>query len=130
MAATRRAKNFITSLLEWGFDYTQKKPITAFNPTRQQEKPYVTPVYTLFHYNKESLVEEKLPENDACTIKRKGDVIWLNIDGLKKEEVERISTTYDIHPLVVEDILSTGQRAKMDEMGDVIYCLLPMIYYN
>jgi magnesium transporter len=31
---------------------------------------------------------------------------------------------------VVEDILSTGQRAKMDEIGETIYCLIPMIYYN
>ncbi|MBL7719589.1 MAG: magnesium/cobalt transporter CorA [Flavipsychrobacter sp.] len=130
MAAARRTKNFLTSLLEWGFDYTQKKPITAYNPTRQQVKEHVTPAYTLYHYNADELTELRLDASDACHNKRSGDVIWLNIDGLEKEEVERISGTYSIHPLVVEDILSTGQRAKMDEIGDTIYCLLPMIYYN
>lgn len=127
----RQTKSFLESLLDWGWDYTQKKPITSFNPTRTEQKAEnITPVYTLFHYNDKLLTEEKLPESEACTIKRHGDVTWLNIDGLRKEEVERIAATYHIHPLVVEDILSTGQRAKMDEIADTIYCLLPMVYYN
>jgi magnesium transporter len=127
----RRTKSFIENLLDWGWDYTQKKPITTFNPARTEAKAEnVIPVYTLFHYNERELKEEQLPESEACTIKKHDDVVWLNIDGLKKEEVEKIAVTYGIHPLVVEDILSTGQRAKMDEIGEVIYCLLPMIYYN
>src|SRR5690606_4457203 len=84
----------------------------------------------LFQYNELELKEERLDSDVACNIKKQGDVAWLNIDGLKKDEVERICATYDIHPLVVEDILSSGQRAKIDETAGVIYCLLPMVYYN
>lgn len=131
MALARRTIRFINSMLDWGWDFTKKKPITTYNPSREDVKGEdVVPVYTLYHYNEKGLTETKLPEAEACGVKKSGDVVWLNIDGLKKDEVEQISKTYDLHPLVVEDILSTGQRAKMDETGDVIYCLLPMIYYN
>jgi magnesium transporter len=37
---------------------------------------------------------------------------------------------FKVHPLLTEDILSFGQRAKMDEVEDRLFCLLPMIYFN
>jgi magnesium transporter len=55
---------------------------------------------------------------------------WINIDGLKKDDVEKVCTHFGIHPLIQEDILSIGQRPKMDEIGDVMFCLLYMLYFN
>jgi magnesium transporter len=37
---------------------------------------------------------------------------------------------YGIHNLIIEDILSVGQRPKMDEVEGILYCLLNMLYYN
>jgi magnesium transporter len=127
----KQTKKFLDSLLDWGWDYTKKKPVTVFNPARFAVRPAnVVPVYSIFHYDEKSLTEDQMPADKACTVKPHSGVTWMNIDGLKKEQVEQICATYDIHPLVVEDILSTGQSAKMDEIGNVIFCLLPMIYYN
>jgi magnesium transporter len=55
---------------------------------------------------------------------------WINIDGLRKSDVERVCQHFDIHQLLVEDILSVNQRPKMDEVEDVLFCLLNMLYYN
>ena len=55
---------------------------------------------------------------------------WINIDGLRKEDVENICNTYHIHPLIQEDILSIGQRPKMDEIDNILFCLLNMLYFN
>jgi magnesium transporter len=55
---------------------------------------------------------------------------WINVDGLKKEEVEDLCAHYGIHPLIVEDILSIGQRPKMDEINGLVFCLLNMLYFN
>lgn len=55
---------------------------------------------------------------------------WINVDGLKSAEVEQICAHYNIHALIAEDILSVGQRAKMDEINESLYCVLPMLYYN
>jgi len=57
-------------------------------------------------------------------------VSWINVDGLKKTDVESICNHFGIHNLIVEDILSLGQRPKMDEINDLLFCLLNMLYFN
>ena len=37
---------------------------------------------------------------------------------------------FNIHPLIAEDILSIGQRPKVDEINGMVYCLLSMLYFN
>ncbi len=57
-------------------------------------------------------------------------ITLINIDGIIKVDVESLSANFGIHPLLTEDILSVGQRPKMDEMDGIFYCLLNMLYYN
>ena len=47
---------------------------------------------------------------------------WINLDGLRKADVEALSNHYGIHYLITEDILSMGQRPKMDEI-DGLYSI-------
>ncbi|HYD22655.1 MAG TPA: magnesium/cobalt transporter CorA [Flavipsychrobacter sp.] len=132
MALRKRVKGLANVLREWGWDSSGKRPVTVFNPTRYVARlsPGEEPVYTRFHYSRTSMTEDQLAPEDACSVKKDGGILWINVDGLRQDEVEKICTTYNIHQLAVEDILSVGQSAKMDEIGDVVYCLLPMIYYN
>jgi magnesium transporter len=58
------------------------------------------------------------------------NTIWVNIDGINKESVHKICSQLGIHSLLEDDIMSVGQRAKMDEIGAYLFCLLPMIYFN
>lgn len=55
---------------------------------------------------------------------------WINIGGIRKADVEKISQQFGIHSLLVEDILSMQQRPKMDEIDNVLFCLLNMLYFN
>ena len=55
---------------------------------------------------------------------------WINIDGLKKTEIEKVCEIFGVHYLLVEDILSVNQRPKMDEVEDILFCLLNMLYFN
>jgi len=55
---------------------------------------------------------------------------WLNVDGLRKTDVEKICSHYGVHYLITEDILSIGQRPKMDEIEGLVFCLLNMMYFN
>ncbi len=55
---------------------------------------------------------------------------WINIDGLRKIDIEKVCTYFGIHPLMTEDILSVGQRPKMDEINGLVFCVLNMLYFN
>src|SRR5205085_8025773 len=55
---------------------------------------------------------------------------WINIDGLKKVDIENICAHFGIHQLITEDILSIGQRPKMDEINGLVFCLLYMLYFD
>lgn len=108
------------------------KEILSVNPTiiphREEAKEVIVSV---FDYNEE-LLEEKIVSaiDGSFKFKTSGRTTWINIDGLRKADVEAICAHFDIHPLVIEDILSINQRPKLDEAKNSIFCLLNMLYYN
>jgi len=70
-------------------------------------------------------VEEVFPFKDKPTI------TWINIDGLHDIEViEKIGRHFGLHPLVLEDIVNTEQRPKLEDFGDHIFVVLKMLYYD
>lgn len=84
-----------------------------------------------FDFNGEYFTETEHPLTEDCySYKENGHITWINIGGILKDEVEKICSHFGIHYLIVEDILSIGQRPKMDDMDTVLYCLLNMLYFN
>ena len=57
-------------------------------------------------------------------------ISWINIDGIRKADIEMICNHFGVHPLILEDILSINQRPKMDELDNILFCVLNMLYYN
>lgn len=55
---------------------------------------------------------------------------WINIDGINKNETEKIAQHFGLHQLIVDDILSINQRPKMDEINGLLFCVLNMLYFN
>ncbi len=87
---------------------------------------------TVIDYNKDhcqvqkiSDVEEVFPFRDSPT------VTWINIDGIHDVTIiDRLGKYFNIHPLVLEDILHTTQRPKIEEFEDYIYIVLRKIYHS
>lgn len=110
-----------------------KKPVVAYNPTRAAKRLNndERPEYTVFDYNAIELSEFHPEVSETCAdLVKKGQITWLNMAGLRKEDVAAICTHFGIHPLLQEDILSEGQRAKMDEQGNILFALVPMVFYD
>lgn len=56
---------------------------------------------------------------------------WINIDGTTDiTKVAQIGQLFDIHPLVLEDIVNPGQRIKIEEYDDYMFIVLKMITYS
>jgi magnesium transporter len=114
------------------FGTQRTKEILSVNPTiiphREEAQEVVISVYD---YNITSLEVKKLSAiEDSFPYKTSHSISWINIDGLRKADVENVCNHFSIHPLIVEDILSVNQRPKMDELEGILFCLLNMLYYN
>lgn len=86
---------------------------------------------TVHDYNSSVLEVHEIDMVEGCFQYMNSDTIsWINIDGIRKADVEIICNHFGVHPLIQEDILSVNQRPKMDEMDNILFCLLNMLYYN
>ena len=114
------------------FGTHRTKEILHVNPTVVAERVEPEEVHIfVYDYNSESIEERRLKEIKECfRYKDSNRISWINIDGIRKADVETISAHFGIHSLITEDILSMGQRPKMDDVEGVLYCLLNMLYYN
>ncbi len=111
----------------------RKQRLMNFNPVTATttRKPVDHVRITVFEYSAATVNEEVMEKASDCFRFRETDCIkWINVDGIRREDVEAICKNYSIHFLLMEDILSEGQRAKMDEIGDNLFCLLPMMYFQ
>ncbi|HPQ28748.1 MAG TPA: magnesium/cobalt transporter CorA, partial [Desulfobacteraceae bacterium] len=87
---------------------------------------------SIVDYDEIEFQEKEVNMVEECfTYKDKGTVTWINIDGLHDIDIiEKIGTHFDVHPLVLEDILHTGQRPKTDDLETYLYIVLKMLYYD
>jgi len=91
----------------------------------------IQPVYTIFDYGGSHFEERTELDEDVCALYHdNGHITWVNVDGLNEAAVTKLCAHYDVHALLIEDILSRNERAKMDEMEAVIFCVLPMMFFN
>ena len=87
---------------------------------------------SLMNYDPANLLEKQLPAIEASFPYRDTPpVTWINVDGLHEIDViEKIGVHFGIHPLVLEDILNTGQRTKAEEFDNYIYIVLKMLVFD
>ncbi len=58
-------------------------------------------------------------------------VRWIDIVGIDRvDAVAETGSLYDLHPLVMEDILNTSQRPKLDDWGEYIFLVLKALHYD
>lgn len=84
---------------------------------------------TVIDYDEAHFSEKRVDNVEDCFPFRDTDTVtWINIDGLGNTEViERIGKHYHIHPLILEDILNTGQRPKFEDLETYLYVNLTML---
>lgn len=105
--------------------------------------PPGTPVYigdqkvdkvriTVINFDSEALEERKVATVEECCLYKDNPMVsWINIDGLHEISIiEEIGKCFGIHPLVIEDIMNTEQRTKMDVFDEHIFISLKMHSYQ
>jgi magnesium transporter len=86
----------------------------------------------LIEYDENNFEEKELSSVKQCfAYKDTSKVTWLNIDGLHDVDIiNNIGEEFGLHPLVLEDILNTEQRPKMDDFEDYLFIVAKMLCYD
>ncbi len=83
--------------------------------------------YTADHFMEKDItaVEDLVAYKEAST------PCWISVHGLSQVAVlERLGQVFGLHPLVLEDIVNTDQRPKMEDYGDYLYIVLKLLSFN
>ena len=87
---------------------------------------------SLINYDERQFQEKGDISLDECfPFKEKPTVTWINVTGLHDIKIiEEIGKSSNIHPLLLEDILHTGQRPKMEDFDDYLFFVCIYFIYG
>ncbi|MFZ4723126.1 MAG: magnesium/cobalt transporter CorA [Phycisphaerales bacterium] len=96
--------------------------------TLQVEPGSAKPVMTAFGFSPSGFEEVTIGQpEEVRELLAKWPVVWLNIDGFGDEAILRkVQEIFGIHPLAMEDVTDTTQRAKVESYGDSTFLVVPM----
>lgn len=83
-------------------------------------------------YDEVSIIEKSLDSVDELTAVSQPNLInWINIVGLHQVDlIEKIGQAFNIHPLLLEDILNTNQRPKWEGHNQQTYIIVKMLHWQ
>ncbi|MFH1662433.1 MAG: magnesium/cobalt transporter CorA, partial [Chloroflexota bacterium] len=87
---------------------------------------------SLIDYDEAQFQEKEVKTAEECfSFKNTPTVTWINIDGVHDIElIEKLGRIFDLHPLILEDIVNAQQRPKMEDSGNYIFIVLRMLHYD
>lgn len=90
-----------------------------------------TPI-SILDYDQDNLSELNVSEfTDIGRYRDSGTVSWLNLDSVHQPHViEAIGREFNLHPLVMEDVLNTDQRPKVEDYDGYLYIVLRMLRFD
>ncbi len=87
------------------------------------------PVIILIDYNETTATRVQLDTPEAATPYLDSEsVSWVDVQGLGSEDVlQRMGQVFDLHPLVLEDVVNVPQRPKVEEYGQQLLIIARMV---
>ncbi|MBN1546825.1 MAG: magnesium/cobalt transporter CorA [Syntrophaceae bacterium] len=83
---------------------------------------------SLMSYDDGHIAERSISTLQECRLPADfPGVTWINVEGLHDVKIlEQVGANFGMHPLILEDILNTGQRPKIEDLGNYIFIVLKM----
>jgi len=100
--------------------------------THTIEKKMEETIIKKIDYRKENFHIEEVQKIDKdISSVPKSSIRWIKISGLKDlDKIESLGSVVEIHPLVLEDIISPNQRTKYEDYENYIFIVLKMITWD
>ena len=87
---------------------------------------------SLITYNQNETQTHSLEKQNIDKIESStSDVLWININGLHEiESIQKICQKWSVHQLIIEDIVNTNHRPKIEIYDDYIFLVTKMYFYQ
>lgn len=87
---------------------------------------------SLIDYSETFFVEkENVSISESVASLHDQSITWINVEGISDPKIiERIGKEFNLHPLMLEDILNAGQLSKMDDYKNAIYIVMRLLKLN
>ncbi len=95
---------------------------------RHEEQPKISVIY----YSEEEFEKIEVTTPEECLhLKSKSKTCWVNITGIHESEtIAKIGQIFELHPLLLEDIMNTDQRPKMEVYDGSLFVVLKALFYD
>jgi magnesium transporter len=90
------------------------------------------PAVEIINFDKQKVSREDSNNvENAFQYSGNDNITWININGLNHtKEIEKLGKHFSLHPLIIEDIVNTQQRPKIDDYDNYIFVVLKMLYHD
>lgn len=87
---------------------------------------------SIYEYNEEMYLEKKDTTLEECLKHLETpQITWINICGIDDSHtVEVVGRRFGLHPLILEDIMTRGQRSKIDDYKESLFIVAKMLSYD
>ncbi len=86
-------------------------------------------IIQMIDYNEDEMLEVKEAKLETCIPPIDDKTRWIHVGGVHKAEmIQEIGLNFNVHPLIVEDLLNTRQRPKVEVYDDNVYIVLRAIH--
>jgi magnesium transporter len=115
------------------FRKTSKKPgLSPGTLVHIGEKKVEEVKISMIDYDETQIQERDVSSIEECLpFKEKSTVTWVNVTGLHDVKIiEEFGKAFNIHPLLLEDIVHTDHRPKLEDFDDFLFIILRMLTYD
>jgi len=90
------------------------------------------PIIFLIDYNQTELIQKQISYPEEClNYLDTESVSWVDVQGLGSQDIlHRLGQTFDLHPLILEDIVNMVERPKIEDYEEQLVIIAHMVVPN
>ncbi|MDZ8051714.1 MAG: magnesium/cobalt transporter CorA [Aulosira sp. ZfuVER01] len=87
------------------------------------------PEIILIDYNQNNYISKQIETPEECiSYLDRSSVTWVDVQGLGNQDIlQRVGQVFDLHPLVLEDIVNVPERPKTEDYEDQLLIISRMV---
>lgn len=89
------------------------------------------PNLNLIEYSPDFFEQKTIKRISEVDVAGRNHVHWLNVEGIHDTQlIEQIGEHFQLHPLILEDIVNTSQRPKLEEYDNCVFITLKSLVFS